>query len=153
MIKALEYSEHYIDSTKRINIKAYDDEEYPSKGVVTLLVQVGRTTTNITFQVLDRELGYNMLLGHPWIHTMQTVPSTFHQCVNFPYNGIEITVHGDPNPFQHYNFLRASIDNQVQNNQGAPLHLQMESLSIRETKKNTPTTSSLHIKEVGCGEY
>lgn len=49
LIKALGYSEYYIDSTKRINIKAYDDEECPSKGMVTLLVQVGPATTNITF--------------------------------------------------------------------------------------------------------
>lgn len=99
MVKALGYSHHHIDPTKRTTIKAYDDEEYPSKGVVTLPVQVGPVTSDITFQVLDRELGYNMLLGHPWIHAMQVVPSNFHQCVKFPYKGIEIAIQGDPNPF------------------------------------------------------
>lgn len=150
MIKALGYFEHYIDPTKRINIKAYDNEEHPSKGVATLPVQVGPVTTNITFQVLDRELGYNMLLGHPWTHTMQELPSNFHQYVKFSYNGIEITFHGDPNPFQQYNFLGARLDNQVPNKQEDPIHLQMESLSIED---NTPIISSLYIKEFSCGEY
>lgn len=34
---------------KKDNIKAYDDEEQLSKGVVILPVQVGPITTNITF--------------------------------------------------------------------------------------------------------
>lgn len=121
LVKALGYFELHIDSSKRINIKAYDDEERPSKGIVALPVQIGPITTEVAFQVLDRELGYNMLLGCPWIHTMQAVPSTFHQCIKFPYNGIEITIKGDPNPFQHCNYLKDSVDNQVPINQAAPL--------------------------------
>lgn len=70
LIKALGYSHHHIDITKQITIKSYDDEEHPSKGVVTLYLEVGSVTTDITFQVLDRELGYNMLLGCSWIHAM-----------------------------------------------------------------------------------
>ena len=31
----------------------------------------------------------------PWIHDMQAVPSTYHQCVKFPYNRIEICIPGD----------------------------------------------------------
>lgn len=93
--------------------------------------------------MLDREIGYNMLLGCPWIHAMQVVPSTFHQCVKFPYNGIEIIIHGDPNPFEHCNHLKASVDNQIPINQEAPLTTQMDSLTITEIQKNTPTTSSL----------
>lgn len=61
-VKALGYLELHIDPNKKINIKSYDDEECPSKGVATLLVQVGPITTKTKFQVLDKELGYNMLL-------------------------------------------------------------------------------------------
>lgn len=49
MIKALRYLENYIDPTKKIRIKAYDDEEHPSKGVVTLPVQVGLVITESRF--------------------------------------------------------------------------------------------------------
>lgn len=70
LIKELGYPQFHINSTKKINIKAYDDEECPSEGLVKLPVQIGPITTNIKFQVLDKELGYNILLGHPWIHVM-----------------------------------------------------------------------------------
>lgn len=65
LIKELGYSQFHIDLTKKINIKAYDDEERPSEGLVTLPIQIGPVTTDIKFQVLDKELGYNMLLGRP----------------------------------------------------------------------------------------
>lgn len=130
LVKVLGYSELHIDSSKRINIKAYNDKEHPSKGIVTLPIQVGPITTEATFQVLDRELGYNMLLLCPWIHTMQAVPSTFHQCVKFPYNGIEITIKGDPNLFQHYNYLKENVDNQIPINQATPLTTHLEGLKI-----------------------
>lgn len=62
-------------------------------------------------------------------------------------------MHGDPNPFQHCNTLRESTDNQVPKNLATPLITQMDSLTIREAQEDTPTTSSLQIKDVGCGEY
>ncbi|GLJ17614.1 hypothetical protein SUGI_0306680 [Cryptomeria japonica] len=37
---------------------------------------------------------------------MRAVPSTYHQCIKFPHNGVEITVNGDPNPFIYCNNLR-----------------------------------------------
>lgn len=41
LVKALGYSEYSIDAFKKINIKSYDDEERPSKGVITLPIKVG----------------------------------------------------------------------------------------------------------------
>ena len=38
---------------------------------------------------------YNILLGRPWIHDMEAMPSIYHQCVKFPYNGIEIYIPRD----------------------------------------------------------
>ena len=35
---------------------------------------------------------YNILLGHPWIHDMQAIPSTYHQCIKFLYNRDEIMI-------------------------------------------------------------
>lgn len=101
--------------------------------MVTLPVQVGLITIEATFQFLQRELGYNMLLGHPWIHVVCVVPSTFHQCVKFPYNGIEIVIHGDLDTFQHWNHLKASVGNQILINQAAMPMAQMDSLVITDT--------------------
>lgn len=50
---------------------------------------------DIVFQVLDIPLTYKILLGQPWIHEMQAIPSTYHQCVKFPHKGAEIVIPGD----------------------------------------------------------
>ena len=71
-----------------------------SIGSIILPIRVGPLIKYVLFQVLDMELAYNILLGCPWIHSMQVVSSTFHQCLKFPHNGQEITIKGVPNPFQ-----------------------------------------------------
>ena len=68
LIKQLGYSESSIDVTQRINIRAYDEKERSSKGIIILLVCIGPVVKNTPFQILDLKLGYNMLLGRPWIH-------------------------------------------------------------------------------------
>lgn len=50
---------------------------------------------------MDLELPYNLLLGQPWIHALKAVPSTFHQCLKFPYDIKEVTIYANPEPF-HY---------------------------------------------------
>nr|XP_009796307.1 PREDICTED: uncharacterized protein LOC104242892 [Nicotiana sylvestris] len=42
---------------------------------------VMRTTL---FEVLDGDMGYNIILGRPWLHVMKAVPSTYHQLLKFP---------------------------------------------------------------------
>ncbi|KAF3455858.1 hypothetical protein FNV43_RR00500 [Rhamnella rubrinervis] len=34
--------------------------------------------------VVDAPSAYNMILGRPWLHSMQAVPSTYHQKIKFP---------------------------------------------------------------------
>lgn len=65
VVIALDYSDTDIDSSKKITIKAYDDVECLSKGIIVLPIRVGPVTENITLQVLDLYLSYNMILGHP----------------------------------------------------------------------------------------
>jgi hypothetical protein len=38
LVQSLDFSEHAIDSKKRITIKAYDDEERPLQGLIVLLI-------------------------------------------------------------------------------------------------------------------
>ena len=85
-----------IDTRKKITIKAYDEAERSSKGLAVLPVRIGPVEKDILFQIVDTgPLAYNILLGRPWIQYMQAVPSTYHQCVKFPYNGTEICIPGD----------------------------------------------------------
>ena len=78
VVKGLGYSEEDVDSSRKITIKAYDDGEHFSKGVIILPVRVGPTIENTLFKVLDIDMNCNMILGHPWIHVMKVVPSTYH---------------------------------------------------------------------------
>ena len=50
--------------------------------------------------VLDLDFPYNILLGRPWIHTLEAVPSTYHRCLKFPYQGREVKIPRDPTPFE-----------------------------------------------------
>ena len=38
---------------------------------------------------------FNMLLGRPWIHDIEVVPSSMYQKVRFPHEGAIVTIYGD----------------------------------------------------------
>ncbi|XP_075106959.1 uncharacterized protein LOC142179955 [Nicotiana tabacum] len=49
------------------------------------------------FEVVDGHMGYNMILGRPWLHEMKVVPSTYHQLLNFPtLDGIKQIIGDQP---------------------------------------------------------
>jgi hypothetical protein len=100
LIHALGMLENSIDPQRKITIKAYDDEERAFKGLIMLPIRVGPVVKNTFYEVLDCDLSYNILLGHPWIHDMQGVPLMYHQCLKFPYDGQEITIQNDYNSTQ-----------------------------------------------------
>ena len=87
-VKGEGYSEEDVDLSRRIIIKAYDDGECFSKGVIILPVRFGPTIENTILLVLDIDMNYNLILGCPWIHAMKVIPSTYHQCMKFSYYGI-----------------------------------------------------------------
>ena len=63
VVKGLSYSKDDVDSSRKITIKAYDDGEHFSKGVIILQVRVGPAIENTLFQVLDIDMNCNMILG------------------------------------------------------------------------------------------
>ena len=63
VVKNLGYTEEDVDSSRRIIIKAYDDGERFSKGVIILPIRIGLATENTLFQVLDIDMNCNMILG------------------------------------------------------------------------------------------
>ena len=50
---------------------------------IKLPIQIGPCTFNIDFQVMDINPSYNCVLGRPWIHMTEAVPSMLHQKVQF----------------------------------------------------------------------
>lgn len=117
--KQLGYSKQIIDSINKITIKGYDDQERSSKGTVRLPLSIGLVTKDVICQVLDLYLTYNILLGCLWIHEMRALPSTYHQCIKLPHNGIEVAVKGYPNPFIYCNNQQPKLEIIVPFNQEA----------------------------------
>ncbi|XP_028065850.1 uncharacterized protein LOC114268815 [Camellia sinensis] len=59
-------------------------------GRIVLPVVAGTKTLQIEFLVINTPSPYNAILGRPWIHRMEAVPSTYHQLIRFPTeHGVE----------------------------------------------------------------
>jgi hypothetical protein len=63
LLRQLDYSKDSIDPQRKITIKAYDEVERKSLGLVVLPIRVGPIERDFTSQVLDIPLAYNILLG------------------------------------------------------------------------------------------
>ena len=50
------------------------------------------------FQMIDVKTSYNLLLGHPWVHENDVVPSTLYQCFKFPRGENVVKVTADIKP-------------------------------------------------------
>jgi len=109
-IKQAGYTEADIIS-EVITIKAYDNLERTSEGTIFLPIKVGPVIQETLCHVIDLTLPFNILLGHPWIHAMKVVPSTYHQFLKFLHQGTEVTIHVDPEPFSYCNMAKASYAN------------------------------------------
>ena len=64
VVKNLGYTKEDVESSRRITIKAYDDGECFSKGVIIVPVRLGHAIENTLFQVLDIDMNCNIILGH-----------------------------------------------------------------------------------------
>jgi len=66
-----------------IVVRAFDGSKREVIGEVELPVRVGPCTFQVVFQVMDISPTYSCLLGRPWIHTAEVVPSTLQQKLKF----------------------------------------------------------------------
>nr|KYP59519.1 hypothetical protein KK1_014955 [Cajanus cajan] len=64
-------------------VQAFNRFRREVMGEITLLIQIGPTTFNVEFQVMDITHAYSCLQGRPWIHQARVVPSTLHHKVKF----------------------------------------------------------------------
>ncbi|XP_070047080.1 uncharacterized protein [Nicotiana tomentosiformis] len=53
-------------------------------GEILLLTNAEGVMKTTLFEVVDSDMGYNIILGRPWLHKMKVVPSTYHQLLKFP---------------------------------------------------------------------
>ena len=69
--------------TNNVCVWEFDCAKRDTLGEIYLIVTIGPTEFGITFQVIDMDTSYNLLMGRPWIHMARAVPSTLHQVVKF----------------------------------------------------------------------
>lgn len=136
-----------------ITIKAFDNLEHTTEGTILLPLRVDPATQETIFHVVDLNLPYNILLGQPWIHAMKAVPSTYHQCINFPHNGTEVTIHVDPEPFAYCNAVEASYTNYFPRNEVGHTIASSSSTYHDPYTILASTLSMVKIKYQGCREY
>ncbi|KAJ1377399.1 Ribonuclease H domain [Sesbania bispinosa] len=83
-----------------ITLNTFQGEPVESQGCVYAVLEVGPIKTVNVFQVVEGDPNYHLLLGRPWIHLHQCVPSTLHQCVKSNFRGKEIEIPGVAAPFE-----------------------------------------------------
>ena len=64
-----------------------------------LALRVGLIVGLTRFHVINSEVSYPILLGHPWLHKHCLIPSTYHQCVKERLNERPVRIPANPNPF------------------------------------------------------
>nr|XP_016488828.1 PREDICTED: uncharacterized protein LOC107808773 [Nicotiana tabacum] len=55
-----------------------------TRGEILLPTHAEGVTQTTLFEVVDGDMGYNIILGRPWIHEIKVVPLTYHQLLKFP---------------------------------------------------------------------
>ncbi|XP_070036432.1 uncharacterized protein [Nicotiana tomentosiformis] len=54
-----------------------------TRGEILLPTNAEGITKTTLFEVVDGDMGYNIILDRPWLHEMKVVPSTSHQLLKF----------------------------------------------------------------------
>ncbi|XP_070039244.1 uncharacterized protein [Nicotiana tomentosiformis] len=55
-----------------------------TRGDILLFMNAKGVMKTTLFKVVDGDMGYNIILGRPWLHEMKAVPSTYHQSLKIP---------------------------------------------------------------------
>ena len=77
------------------HVRAYDNSRREVLGTVTLDLTIGPMIKKVEFQVLNIASCFNMLIGRPWIHDIEAVPSSLYKKVQFWHEGAIVTIHSD----------------------------------------------------------
>lgn len=68
-------------------VKGYYGSTQESLGTICLKLRVGPQESDTIFHVVQCKTTFNPLLGRMWIHDHGAVPSSYHRCVKFPFQG------------------------------------------------------------------
>nr|XP_016435051.1 PREDICTED: uncharacterized protein LOC107761336 [Nicotiana tabacum] len=65
-------------------LTAFNLASVTTRGEILLPTNNEGVMKTTLFKVVDGDMGYNIILGRPWLHEMKTVPSTYHHLLKFP---------------------------------------------------------------------
>jgi hypothetical protein len=74
-------------SDEKVIIHGFNQNSQKTIGAITLNLQCGSLKVPTKLYVIDTETSYRALLGCPWLHNNQVIPSTLHQCLKYIENG------------------------------------------------------------------
>ncbi|XP_031250237.1 uncharacterized protein LOC116108089 [Pistacia vera] len=94
-VKAMGLEEANINRRPTLLVGFNSEQKY-TIGEIIIPIYAGGVNKQIVFSVIDCPSLYNVILGHPWIHDMRAVPSTFHQTIRFPTKWVVREIKGDP---------------------------------------------------------
>ena len=77
------------------HVRAYNNSRREVLGTITLELTIGLMVKKVDFQALNIASCFNMLLGRPWTHDTEAVPSSLYQKVRFPHGGAIMTIYED----------------------------------------------------------
>ena len=77
------------------HVRAYDNSRREVLGTITLELIIGPMIKKVEFQVLNITSCFNMLLGRPWIHDIEAIPSSLYKKVQFLHEGAIVTIYDD----------------------------------------------------------
>nr|XP_009799462.1 PREDICTED: uncharacterized protein LOC104245537 [Nicotiana sylvestris] len=93
---------------KEHTLFGFDNSSVVTKGEVILTTFAKGVVKDATFQVVDMEMAYNMILGKPWIYEMDVVSSTLHQVIKFPSSWGICQIREDQQTSRSINFVEDS---------------------------------------------
>uniref|UniRef100_A0A2N9GD42 RNA-directed DNA polymerase n=1 Tax=Fagus sylvatica TaxID=28930 RepID=A0A2N9GD42_FAGSY len=113
-IQAAEISQKKIQGAP-MEIKGFGGVGEYTKGHIQLVLKVGPIVAFTRFHVVDSVVPYHILLGRPWLHKHQLIPSTYHQCVKGRLNGKPICIAANSAPFDQSesHFVEAALYDEI----------------------------------------
>ncbi|XP_070002647.1 uncharacterized protein [Nicotiana sylvestris] len=77
VVNEMQAIDHVIPKAR--SLSGFDNSSVITKGEITLSTFAECVMKDTKFQVVDADIADNIILGRPWIHDMDAVPSTLHQ--------------------------------------------------------------------------
>ena len=82
-----------------VTLSGFASNKSKTIGHIVVDLKVGPLRSPTRFHVIEEDTSYHLLLGRPWIHAHNCIPSTLHQCLKANQRGKTIHVSATRAPF------------------------------------------------------